>query len=78
MVAICIKQAMRRHGHFGDVTDTDDRRPRVHSAQKQRLGLIEVADTGEVRLIEQRLAYRPFRIALQAAHCFGEIPVRTE
>ena len=47
-------------------------------AQEQHFGNINIADAGQVALIEQRLADRPLRLLPQAADRLGAVPVRAE
>ena len=55
-----------------------DRPPGREAGQEQHLGLVEVADAGQVALVEQGLADRATGVGEQPAHGFVGVPVRVE
>ena len=55
--------------------DVADRRPRPDAAQEQRLGLVEVADAGEVALVEQGLGDRDVGFGGDPPDRLGRVPV---
>ena len=67
----------RRSGR--DRRTVADRRPRIDAADEQHLGLVQVADAGQVALIEQRLADRRIGLRAQPARrAAAGVPVRAE
>src|SRR6266542_1523404 len=52
--------------------------PGGEAAQVQDLALVQVADAGEVGLVEERLGDRGRRVGGDAAYRLGRVPVRTE
>ena len=52
--------------------------PRAEAAQEQHLGLVHVADAGQVPLVEQGLADRQAGLGAQPPYRLGAVPVRAE
>ena len=65
--------ALDQRGQVGDVGHP---RPRVHAADEQRLDLVEVADAGEVALVDQRDADLLVGVLAHPAERLLEVPVR--
>jgi hypothetical protein len=62
----------------GEVRHLADRPPRAHPAQEKRLALVEVADAGEVALVEQGVGDLPVGSLPQAADGFIGVPAGAE
>ena len=62
----------------GEVGDVADGRQRVHAAEEADLGLVDVADAGEVALLEQRVADRGVRVGPQVRQGHVGVPVGAE
>jgi hypothetical protein len=61
-----------------EVLDVGDPGPRVHPAEEERLDLVEVADPGQVPLVEDRHPDLLVRLCPQPAQRLVEVPVRAE
>jgi hypothetical protein len=78
VVAIGADQPLRGRDELAQVGDVRDARPRIDPLDEQRLGLVEVADAGQVALIEQRLADRDVRLRVEPAQHLVDVPVGAE
>ena len=75
---IRLQQLPGQFHQFGQLIDLANRAPWANPAKEQRLGLVDVADAGQVALVEQRLADGLARIGGQPADRLGCVPVRAE
>ena len=50
----------------------------MHTDQKAKLAPVDIAQTGEVPLVQQRQANRPLRNGTQPPECFIGIPIRPQ
>ncbi len=69
---------MREVDETSEIGDIDYRRPRRNSSQETDFGLVDVARTGQIPLVEQRLTDGPARVEAQASDRFDGIPVGPE
>src|ERR1700722_7376414 len=63
---------------FGHRGDLGGRAPWVHATEEERLGLVQIADPGQVALIHDRLSDRAFRARGQPPDRLLRVPVGPE
>ena len=73
-----MQQLVRPSDDRGDVAHFADGCPRRDAGQEERLRLVEVADAGEVALLEQRGTDLARRVGGQASYRFGLVPAAVE
>src|SRR5580704_11740455 len=77
-VLVRLQQAAREFGHGAEIRDVAGWLPRVDTPQEQHLGLVQIADPGQVALVEQGFADRPAGFGGQPPDRLGAVPVRAE
>src|SRR5215207_10889120 len=77
-VLVGVQQTMREIDPRAEIPDVIHPGPRRDAAQEAQLGLVDVADAGEVALVEQRLTDLAVQPGHQPSGCLGRIPVGAE
>src|ERR1700722_6436276 len=75
---IGFQHPLRQLDEFGHRWDPGGRAPWVDATEEERLGLVQIADPGQVALIHDRLSDRAFRVRGQPPDRLLRVPVGPE